>query len=268
MTLLAVPLLLYLVLLAALYIRQRSFIYLPDRSRPDASRVGVAGLREASIVTADGLTLLAWYLPPPRPDAMVVVYFHGNGGNIGDRADRVRRFAAAEWGALFPEYRGYGGNPDSPSEAGLLADGRAAMEFLRRQGIPPKRMVIYGESLGTGVAVRMAGEQVQAIAALILESPFTSLTAMARRQFPYVPVALLLKDRFDSIDRIQDVRGPILVAQGGRDDIVPVAQGRALFVAAPEPKEIWLAPDAGHNDLEDFGVVETAIAFAARHAAP
>jgi uncharacterized protein len=266
--LLAVPVGLYLALLGTLYFSQRNFIYLPDRGRPDAARAGVAGLREESVVTADDLTLLAWYLPPPRPDALVVVYFHGNGGHIGYRSEALRRFAAAGWGALLPEYRGYGGNPGAPSEAGLLADGRAAMAFLRRQAIALDRTVIFGESLGTGVAVRMAAEQRQAIAALVLESPFTSLTAIAHLQFPFVPVSLLLQDRFDSIDQIMDVRGPILIAQGGRDTIVPPAQGRELLAAAPPPKELWVAPEAGHNDLVSFGVIEAAIAFVVRHNPP
>jgi uncharacterized protein len=265
---LALSVALYLAFVAMLYFRQRSYIYIPDTRRPEAARAGVTGLDEVSLLTADGLTLIAWYLPPPRPDAMVVLYFHGNAGNIGHRTDELRRFAAAGWGALFAEYRGYGGNPGMPSEQGLLADGRAAMEFLRRQGIPPGRIVIYGESLGTGVAVRMAVEADQGIAALILQSPYTSLPAVARTRFPFVPAALLMKDRFASIDRISDVHAPLFIAQGARDDIVPVAQGRELMAAAAEPKEIWVVPAAGHNDLEAFGVVEAAIAFVARHAAP
>src|SRR5205085_2557242 len=138
-----------------------------DRSRPVLAGLAQLGVREATLTTADGLALLCWYLPPPegRP---VVLYFHGNGGNIGYRADRVARFAAEGFGVLMLEYRGYGGNPGSPSEAGFIADAEAALRFLHNEGVAASRVVLYGESLGSGVAVQIAARH--PVAALILES--------------------------------------------------------------------------------------------------
>jgi uncharacterized protein len=252
----------YVAILAALYAFQRQLIYLPDRARPEAARTGIAGLGEVELVTADGLRLLAWYLPPAAADAPVVAYFHGNGGHIGYRLDYLSGFAAAGWGVLLPEYRGYGGNPGSPSEAGLVADARAALAFLRAQAIAPERMVLFGESLGTGVAVQMASET--PAMALALQSPYTSLAVLAKTQFPFAPVDLLLKDRFDSLARIGGIKMPILVVQAGRDEAIPARISRALYDAAPEPKEIWVAPNAGHNNLASHGAIEATIAFVQR----
>jgi fermentation-respiration switch protein FrsA (DUF1100 family) len=266
LTLLAIPVFAYLALLAGLFFTQRSLLYFPDRTRPDRATIGVEGLREVEIATEDGLRLLAWYKPPGRADGLVLVYFHGNGGNLAYRADHIRRFAGAGLGLLFPEYRGYGGNLGSPSEEGIFADGRAALTFLRGEAIPPERTVLYGESLGTGVAVRLASEQ--RVAAVLLESPYASMTAVAQGHYPYVPVRLLLKDRFDSLSRIAAIQAPLLVMQGLRDTVVPPESGQALFDAAAEPKELWTAPEGGHNDLILHGSAEAAIDFLRRRVGP
>jgi uncharacterized protein len=142
---------------------------------------------------------------------------HGNGGNIAYRAERLRRFARAGWGTLLLEYRGYGGNPGTPTEEGLAQDAQAGLAALYRKGVASEQILIWGESLGCGVAVRLASEH--RVAALLLEAPYTSITALARRQFRFVPVGLLLKDRFDAISRIAAVRAPIFVMAGGRDTL-------------------------------------------------
>jgi hypothetical protein len=157
------------------------------------------------------------------------------------------------------EYRGYGGNPGSPSETGLYADGAAALDFLDHQGIMPNRLVLYGESLGSGVAVRMAGQH--EIAGLILEAPFTSVAQVAQYHYPFVPASLLVRDRFDSLSRIRAVKVPILILHGGRDTVIPMRFGRALLDAAPGPKEGWFAPEAGHGDLARFGALDAVAVF-------
>ncbi|MCW3473572.1 alpha/beta hydrolase [Limobrevibacterium gyesilva] len=253
---------LYVVLLVGLYALQRRIIFLPDRTRPDPVAAGVPEVRVVPIATADGLTLYAWTVPPAVPDGFVVLYLHGNGGNVGNRAGRIQRFMAAGWGVLMPEYRGYGGNPGSPSEAGLLEDARAAFATLRRMGVPPARTLLWGESLGTALAVRLATEA--DVAAVLLESPYTSMADLARLRYPFVPVDRLLKDRFESLSRIGAVRAPVLVMHGAHDTIVPPAMGRAMHAAAKGPAELWLAPDAGHNDLATFGAVEAAVGFVDR----
>jgi fermentation-respiration switch protein FrsA (DUF1100 family) len=261
MWLVGIPFIAYLAVLAYLYVVQRHLQYFPDRSRPQLGLLAQLGVRDVQLMTADGLSLLSWYLPP-REGRPVIAYFHGNGGNIGSRADRLQRFAREGYGVLMLEYRGYGGNPGSPSEAGLYDDARAGLDFLHREGITAGRLVLYGESLGSGVAVHLAAQQ--PVAALILESPFTSAAAVAQYHYPFVPAALLLRDRYDSLSRIGSVTAPILVLHGGQDTIVPVRFGQALFDAAPEPKESWFAPDAGHVDLDGFGGLETVVAFIER----
>ena len=251
----------YAALVGGLYLFQRQLLYFPDRAHPELFGLQQLGVREVTLSTEDGLSLLSWYVPA-RPGRPVIAYFHGNGGHIGYRAERLLRFSREGFGVLMAEYRGYGGNPGTPSEAGFYADGRAALAFLDREGVAADRVVLYGESLGSGVAVALTVQH--EIAALILEAPFTSVAEVAQQHFPYVPAARMVIDRFDSFSRIGRVKAPILVLHGERDRVVPVRYGRALFDAAPEPKEGWFAPDAGHEDLARYGSLDVAVAFITR----
>jgi fermentation-respiration switch protein FrsA (DUF1100 family) len=248
----------YAVLVGGLYLFQRQLLYHPDRTRPELLGLEQLGVREAMLETEDGLSLLSWYLPP-RPGRPVIAYFHGNGGHIGYRAERLLRFARKGYGVLLAEYRGYGGNPGTPSEAGFYIDGRAALVFLDREGVSANRLVLYGESLGSGVAVALAAEH--QIAAVILEAPPTSVAEVAQGHFPYVPASRMVIDRFDSLSRIGRVRAPILILHGERDRVVPIRFGRALFDAAPEPKEGWFAPEAGHENLARYGSLDAVVSF-------
>ncbi len=166
---------------AGLFLGQRQLLYRPDRSRPDLGELTALGVREVALTTSDGLSLLSWYLPP-RPGRPVIVYFHGNGGHIGYRAGRLRRFAGEGYGVFMAEYRGYAGNPGTPCEAGLFADGEAALDFLDDARIDPGRLVLWGESLGSGVAVALAARR--QIGGLVLEAPFTSVAAAAQHALP------------------------------------------------------------------------------------
>lgn len=260
----AAAVLIYILLLTALFLRQRQILFRPDRSRPVPSLAGVDAVEQIAVPTADGLELDSWWLPPAH-GAPVVLYLQGNAGHIGHRGERLRRFAAQGWGALLLGYRGYGGNPGAPSEAGLLADANAALAELARRGIAPTRLVLWGESLGSGVAVAAAAGR--EIGALVLETPFTSITALAKRRYPYVPVERLLKDRFDSLGRIGAVRCPILIATAGQDRVVPPDMGIRLREAAAAPAELWHAAAAGHSDLAAFGLVEAAAEFLRRRLA-
>ena len=249
----------YLAVVACLVVFQRRFLFLPDTSRPDLARAGVAGVREMTVTTADGVSLLTWYMSPVAEDAHVALYLHGNAGHIGHRAYRLEPMRRLGWGVLLLEYRGYGGNSGSPSEAGLAEDARAGWDALRGMGIPATRIVVWGESLGSGVAVRLAVER--EVAAVVLEAPYTSILDMARRQFWFVPVRWLLLDWFDTVGAIGGVRAPVLVLHGARDRIIPVAMGRAVFAAAREPKRLWIVQEAGHVDLVEAGAVEVAGEF-------
>ena len=255
----------YLLVVGGMYVFQRNLLYLPSGSVPVPAQSGVPEMRPVSLATNDGLELRSWYRPA-ETGLPTLVFFCGNAGNIGDRGFKVRPFLDAGLGVLLVGYRGYGGNPGSPSEEGLYADGRAALAFLRTAGVPAAGTVLYGESLGSGVVVQLAAEAAGAtpFAALVLEAPFTSIAAVAASHYPFVPARWLVKDRFDSAAKIAGVGSPVFVLQGGNDRVVPTRFGRMLFAAAVEPKEgRWIA-GAGHNDLYDFGGAEAVLDFLRR----
>lgn len=234
------------VVVAAVF--QRSLIYFPSPERPELARAGLPGGREVTFTTTDGLTLFAWYWPASAGQRTVAV-MHGNAGHIGHRLGTAAPYVAAGYGVLLVEYRGYGGNPGRPSEEGLVADGRAALDWLAAEGVPPDRTVLYGESLGTGVAVRLATEY--PVAGIVLEAPYTAVVDVARSRFWFLPVGLLLQDRFESLGRLADVSAPILVLHGTADRVIPVAHGRRM--AAASGATFHEIPAAGHMDLYEFG---------------
>lgn len=253
----------YGLLVGALYLGQRWLIYAPFGGSPGApAAYGLAEMREVRVRTADGLALLAWYAPAPegRP---VIVYLHGNAGHIGYRAEKVRPYLAAGLGMLLLSYRGYGGNPGRPTEDGLYADGRGALAFLEAEGVAPARWVLYGESLGAAVAVRLAAERAARapVGALVLEAPFTSLADAAAYHYPFVPARRLVKDRYDTLSRIAEVAAPLLIVHGRADSIVPPEMGERLLAAAREPKAGRFVAGAGHNDLHESGLARMAIDF-------
>ena len=244
-----------------LYFFQRRLLYRPRPTRPALNDLALLGVCEIELTTKDGITLFSWYLPPPtgRP---VIAYFHGNGGNIGYRAERLRRFAAAGYGVLLAEYRGYGGNPGEPCERGLFADAEAALDFLAACDVSSDDIVLWGESLGSGVAVHLAATR--AIGGVVLEAPFVSVAACAQRRYPFVPAAWLVHDRFDSLSRIAQVTAPLLILHGERDMVVPVHHGRALLKAATAPSEGWFSPSASHENLAEHGALDVAMSFIER----
>jgi len=238
-----------LLLLGALVVLQRRLIYLPSAAPPDLAAVLPEGTR-VTFPTADGLTLTAWLVPGPDGAAGVtVVVFPGNAGNRGDRAPLARALAARGFGVLLVEYRGYGGNPGTPTEAGLIADGRAAVAYVAaRPDVDADRLVYFGESLGAAVAIAVAVERPPA--ALVLRSPFSSLPEVASVHYPFLPASLLLWDRYPNLARIREVAVPVLVVAGSADRTVPVAQSRRLYEAAAAPKAFVTIPGADHDDPE------------------
>jgi fermentation-respiration switch protein FrsA (DUF1100 family) len=240
----------YAILVLIMYLAQRHFTYFPDRTRYDPASVGLPDFEEIQIETADGLSLIAWYKAAAegRP---TILLFQGNAGNIANRNFKARAFADRGYGMLMPNYRGYGGSDGSPSEAGLQEDGRAAVRYLADAGVPPEEIVLYGESLGSGVSVALA-ESID-VAALVLEAPYTSLPDVASSAYPWLPVRFLMKDRFASIESIGKVKAPLLVVHGSEDEVIPVALGQELFEAANEPKRLVIISGAHHNDIFDLG---------------
>jgi fermentation-respiration switch protein FrsA (DUF1100 family) len=218
-------------------------------------------VQEISFTTADGIELAAWYAPAPanRP---TIVMFHGNGGSLRGERYRLKQFKDAQMGVLLLAYRGYSGNLGSPSEQGLYADARAALDWLHASGVKSDSIVLYGISLGSGVATKMAAER--DFAALVLESPYTSTVDVAAWRFPVVPVSWLMEDRFESLARIGSITEPLLVMHGDRDVVIPQRFGRRLFEAANEPKQGFWPHGLGHNDIFDNGGFDTALAFIVR----
>ena len=216
----------YAAMVGGLYAAQERFIY----PAPQTRHAPASGFATATLATADGLALQAHWRAPTtgRPS---IVFFHGNGGSLALAAHETRGFAAEGYGVLLVEYRGYGGNPGSPSEGGFYRDGRAAMAFLAKQGIAPARTVIIGHSLGTGTASEMAQEF--APAALVLLAPFTSLPDAAAEAMPMVPARWLVRGQFENIAKVPDLALPVLILHGTADRVVPFALGERLAKAAP-----------------------------------
>jgi uncharacterized protein len=247
-----VVLLLVLILgfLATVWVTQRWLIYFPTADLPAPAAVSLPRATEVTFETADGVPLRAWFIPADRPGRATVLFLSGNGGNRSIRAPFAAAMAARGIATMLVDYRGYGGNPGRPSESGLAEDARAARAYLAtRAGVDPTRIVYFGESLGTGVAIRLAAEQPPL--AMVLRSPYTSLVDVGRRHYPYLPVSLLLIDRFESLDRIGSVTCPVLVIAGTRDGIVPADQSERLFEAVKNPKKkLMMIDGADHNDYE------------------
>jgi uncharacterized protein len=228
---------------------QRRLIYLPaPRTVPPAASV-LPGAEEVTFETADGLRLGGWFVPAEGREAprTAVLVCNGNGGNRSLRAPLAVALARMGLHVLVFDYRGYGGNPGQPTEAGLATDARAALDYLvGRPEVDPARVVYLGESLGAAVALRLATERPPA--ALVLRSPFASLAEVGQLHYPLVPVSLLLRDRYDSAALAGRLAAPLLVVAGGRDRIVPASHSRRLFAAAPQPKRLVVLDGADHND--------------------
>ena len=259
----------YALFVAVMYMLQRSIMYFPIRSLSAPAQAGVPDMDVVTLSTADGLKLKAWFKTPENKHSILrptIVYFHGNGGGIAFRGARIRPYLDRGFGVLLVEYRGYSGNPGDPTEQGLYEDGRASLEFVKNVGIPLDQVVLLGESLGSGVAVQMATEF--DVGATVLEAPFSSAVDVAAAAYWFLPVRWLLKDRYDSISKIDRVRSPLFLVHGERDRIVPIKLGRRLFSAANDPKEAAYLPHAGHNDLPAHGSIQLVIEFLDRQFPP
>jgi hypothetical protein len=241
--LLLLAILLYAGVAVFLYVMQRPMMYPAFGGRTAPSKAGLSGVEEVVLPTPDGETLVAWW-KPPAPGARTILFLHGNAGNLAMRADRIRLLTADGTGLLLLAYRGYSGSTGSPTEEGLATDARTAFDWLARR-VDPAGIVLLGESLGSGVAVRLAQER--PVAGVILDAPYTSTADVARRLYWWLPVGLLMKDQYPSIDRIAGVRAPILVLHGDGDGVIPFALGERLYAAANEPKSFLRIAGGNHT---------------------
>jgi fermentation-respiration switch protein FrsA (DUF1100 family) len=223
-------------------------IYFPFGNVPAAARLGLPRAEDVTFTTDDGMTLHGWFVPAAStPARFTVIVFNGNAGHRGMRAPLAAALARHGVATLLFDYRGYGDNAGSPSEDGLAQDARAARAYVTaRADVDTSRVVFFGESLGAAVALRLATETPPF--ALVLRSPFTSLTDIGRHHYPFLPVRWLLRDRYPSLERVGSVSCPTLVIAGERDTIIPIEQSRRLYAAIAAEKRLVVIAGADHND--------------------
>jgi len=247
----------YVGLVALMYFAQRALMYFPDRTRTAPAAAGFPEAEEVVLDSTDGERVIIWHVPS-RGDRPVVLYFQGNGGALQHRVDRFRTLIADGQGLVALSYRGYGGSTGSPSETGILADAEATYDFARSRYTADK-IIVWGESLGTGVAVALASER--PVGRVVLESPFSAAVDVAAAAYPFVPVRWLMKDQFRSDLRIVRVTAPMLIMHGERDDVVPIAFGERLYNLATSPKRFMRIAGGGHSDLGGFGALDAVKTF-------
>lgn len=239
----------YLIVVGVVWADQDSLLYQPDPRliAPEADGPPIQVIR---LKASDGIDLIAWYLPP-RDGKPMMLFFNGNAQGIAYQKWRWQRLAKAGVGFFAVGYRGYSGSDGKPSEKGLALDAEAAYAWTAAR-YPASRIVIHGYSLGSGLAVQLATHR--PARALILEAPYTSTVDAAKAHYPWLPVALLMRDRYPSIDRIGKVHMPLLIIHGDRDSVIPYALGRRLFAAANDPKQFITMEGSDHNTLVRDGL--------------
>jgi uncharacterized protein len=251
----------YGALLVLMYVFQRSLMYFPDTKRTPPALAGLPQAEEVVLVSSDGEKLIAWHVPP-RAGKKLVIYFQGNAGGLDLCAERFGRLTADGTGVLALCYRGYGGSTGSPGEAGLIRDALAAYDYaVERQ--PAARIVLWGESLGTGVAVALAAER--DVGGVILDAPFSSIADVGAAAYPLAPVRWLIKDPFHSDRRIARVHAPLLIRHGEGDAVVPIRFGQRLFALANEPKRFERFAGEGHVITDERGGMDSVRAFLAEN---
>jgi hypothetical protein len=265
-----VALVLLVVILGVVWTQQRRLIYFPFGAVPDPRAIGLEGVIPVSFPTADGLMLNGWFVSHTRTPDFTAIVFNGNAGHRAFRAPLADALARANLAVLLFDYRGFGDNPGVPTEDGLKHDARAARNFIvARAEVDGDRLVYFGESLGTAVAAELAVDHPPA--ALILRSPFTSMTDVGRHHYPILPVRWLLRDRYATIDHIARVNAPVMVIGGDADRIVPIDQTRRVFEAARDPKSLLVIKGADHNDgslLSGREMIEGVLRFLENRAEP
>jgi fermentation-respiration switch protein FrsA (DUF1100 family) len=254
-------LLVYVAVCARVYVAQRTLVFPKLADHVTAAAAGFPEAEEVALQTSDGERLVAWYVAP-KPDKPLFIYFHGNGDTLNWRVNRDRMLVADGSGLLAVSYRGYEGSTGSPSEDGLHLDAKAAYAFAIDHQIAPDRIVLWGHSLGTGVAVLLAAER--KIKALVLEAPYTSVADIAAMNHPFLPVRWLLKDQFHSDWHIDKVTAPVLVFHGDNDDTIPISFGQRLYSLIKAPKCFVRFPLGGHIDLDDGKILTSIRDFIAK----
>jgi len=233
----------YLFILISTYIFQRNLLYHPKENNYFGDPLTVE-IEKVKINTQDRIELLSWYHKKNLNDYKTILFLHGNAGSLENRIHKINHFKDLNVNFLLISWRGFNGNKGKPTEKGLYEDAKSAVAWLKSKGINENNIIIYGESLGTGVATEIA--QNENFAGIILESPFTSMIDAGKNKYPYLPVRLLLKDKYESNKKIKNIKSPILIMHGKVDTIVPFDMGKKMYELANEPKYYYFSEYDDH----------------------
>ena len=242
----------YFLVLVFLYFYQRNLLYHPNENNYSEDKISV-DIENVRIKTSDNIELLGWYHEKNLKDFKTLIFFHGNAGSLENRIHKLNHFRDMNINFLIIAWRGFSGNNGNPSEQGLYEDGKSAIDWLIKKGVSEKNLILYGESLGTGVATHLA--QNKDFAGVILETPFTSMIDAAKKFYPYIPVKLLLKDKFENYKKIKNINSPILIMHGEVDQLVPFSMGKKIYEIANEPKYSYFTKYDNHMMEYDENLV-------------
>ena len=236
-------LLIYLSFIVYLFFFQRNLLYLPNENNYSGDKIKV-DIEEVQIKTSDNINLLGWFHKKDLNKFKTIVYFHGNAGKLENRIHKLNHFKDMDINFLIISWRGFSESSGRPTEQGLYKDGKSAIDWLKNMGLDDKDIILYGESLGTGIAIEIA--QNKNFAGLILETPFTSMIDAAKNVYPYIPVDFLLKDRYENDKKIKNINIPLLVMHGEEDQIIPYKMGKKIYEIANKPKYSYFTKYDNH----------------------
>mgnify|MGYP005995744407 CR=1 FL=1 len=233
----------YIVLIIFIYFYQRNLLYLPSENNYQNDKIQF-NYDEIFIKADEEIQLKSWIIKKDFKNFKTLVIFHGNAGHLSNRIYKLNELNKLDINILLISWRGFSGNKGSPTENNLYADAEASIKWLNEEGVNNNQIILYGESLGSGVAVEVAKQN--NFNSIILESPFTSIENSAKIYYPYLPVKLLLKDRYDSISKIKMINTPIFIMHGKKDNVIPFSMGKKLFEEANNPKHSYFTSDDDH----------------------
>ena len=250
--------LIYFLIISFLYFYQRNLMYHPDENNYFGDQLSI-DIKEVKVRTSDNIDLLGWYHEKDIKKYKTILFFHGNAGSLENRIHKLNHFRDMNINFLIIAWRGFSGNKGKPTEKGLYEDGKSALNWLMSKGVKEENIVIYGESLGTGIATHLA--QNKNFAGIILETPFTSMIDAAKNFYPYIPVGLLLKDKFDNKSKIKNINSPVLIMHGEADQIVPFFMGKKMYEIANEPKYSYFTKHDNHMMEYDENLLKALSSF-------
>ncbi|RZI46979.1 alpha/beta fold hydrolase [Rickettsiales endosymbiont of Peranema trichophorum] len=261
--LVALVLLGYFGVVGYMYTFQRDFQYSPikESSEEALDRQDLENTTEVFVQTSDGLQIQAWY--HPSNTGKMVLFLHGNAGTLSTRVQKMKKLMQMGYGFIMPAWRGFGKSEGAPTEEGLYKDARATIKFIQSQGYQTENIIVVGESLGTGVATKMATEH--KFHGVFLISPYTSFYDLGHQRYPYLPIHLLMKDNFDNAKNIEQIDVPILLFHGDNDDIIPHHHSLALLDKIKQEKKLILHPGIGHSNYDIDVVFSEMDRFFSKH---